>query len=29
MSEQIGQWRASYAPGKWIVLSGPTSLVIM
>lgn len=29
MSEQIGLWRATYTPGEWLVLGGPTSLVIM
>lgn len=29
MTEQIGLWRASYTPGEWIVLGGPTSLVIL
>lgn len=29
MTEQIGQWRATYTPGRWVVLSGPTSLVII
>ena len=29
MSEQIGLWRATYTPGRWVVLGGPTSLVIM
>ncbi|WP_026926108.1 FHA domain-containing protein [Granulicoccus phenolivorans] len=24
-----GKWRAVYAPGRWVVLSGPTSLVIL
>ena len=28
MTEQIGLWRATYTPGDWIVLGGPTSLVI-
>src|SRR5699024_1961640 len=25
----IGYWRATYTPGSWIVLSGPTSMVVM
>lgn len=29
MSEQIGLWRATYTPGQWAVLGGPTSLVIL
>lgn len=29
MTAQIGQWRATYTPGRWVVLSGPTSLVII
>ncbi|GAB3710784.1 FHA domain-containing protein [Mariniluteicoccus flavus] len=29
MSDRTGLWRATYTPGEWIVLGGPTSLVIM
>ncbi|OYO18654.1 hypothetical protein CGZ93_14640 [Enemella dayhoffiae] len=29
MSEQIGLWRATYTPGRWVVLAGPTSLAVM
>lgn len=29
MSEVLAHWRATYAPGEWIVLSGPTSLVVL
>ena len=29
MTEQIGLWRATYSPGEWIVLGGPTSLVVL
>ena len=25
----VGQWRATYTPGDWLVLSGPTSLVLL
>jgi len=25
----IGTWRATYTPGRWIVLSGPTSMVVL
>ena len=27
MTAVLGQWRATYTPGDWLVLSGPTSLV--
>ena len=27
--ETVSNWRATYAPGRWVVLAGPTSLVIM
>lgn len=27
--ESVSNWRATYAPGRWVVLAGPTSLVIM
>ncbi|GAA2095932.1 hypothetical protein GCM10009841_07410 [Microlunatus panaciterrae] len=27
--DPVGRWRASYAPGDWLVLSGPTSLVVL
>lgn len=29
MTEVLGRWRATYTPGEWIVLAGPTSLVIL
>lgn len=29
MSAPIGRWRISYTPGDWVVLSGPTSLVVL
>lgn len=29
MSERVGQWRATYTPGDWVVLSGPTSVVLL
>ncbi|MDO5499379.1 MAG: FHA domain-containing protein [Propionibacteriaceae bacterium] len=29
MTEQIGLWRATYSPGQWVVLGGPTSLVVL
>jgi len=29
MADVLAQWRATYAPGEWIVLSGPTSLVVI
>ena len=25
----VGQWRATYTPGDWLVLCGPTSLVVV
>lgn len=25
----VGHWRASYLPGDWVVLAGPTSLVVL
>jgi hypothetical protein len=25
----VGQWRATYAPGSWLVLCGPTSVVVL
>src|SRR5699024_1641005 len=25
----VGQWRATYTPGSWVVLSGPTSMVVL
>ena len=25
----VGQWRATYTPGDWLVLCGPTSLVVL
>ena len=27
--ETVSSWRATYAPGRWVVLAGPTSVVIM
>jgi FHA domain len=27
--ETVSSWRASYVPGRWVVLAGPTSVVIM
>lgn len=29
MTAVLAQWRASYAPGEWIALTGPTSLVVL
>ena len=29
MAAVLGQWRATYTPGDWVVLSGPTSLVLL
>ena len=29
MTAVLGPWRASYAPGDWLVLAGPTSLVMV
>ncbi|HSU37095.1 MAG TPA: FHA domain-containing protein [Propionibacteriaceae bacterium] len=29
MTAVLGPWRASYAPGEWLVLAGPTSLVMV
>ncbi|BDQ39577.1 FHA domain-containing protein [Cutibacterium granulosum] len=29
MTQSFGAWRASYAPGSWVVLAGASSLVIM
>ena len=29
MSTMVGQWRATYTPGDWVLLSGPTSLVFL
>jgi hypothetical protein len=29
MSAVLARWRAAYTPGEWIVLSGPTSLVVL
>ena len=29
MAAVLGRWRASYTPGDWLVLSGPTSLVLL
>ena len=27
--ETVSKWRATYVPGRWVVLAGPTSVVIM
>ncbi len=27
--QPVGQWRATYTPGDWLVLCGPTSLVVV
>jgi hypothetical protein len=27
--ETVSSWRATYVPGRWLVLAGPTSLVVM
>ena len=29
MSAEISKWRATYTPGNWVVLGGPSSLVVM
>ena len=29
MAAALGRWRATYTPGDWLVLSGPTSLVLL
>ena len=29
MSAMVGRWRATYSPGDWLVLGGPTSLVLL
>ena len=29
MRTEFGAWRATYTHGRWVVLSGPTSMVIM
>ena len=29
MTATLGRWRATYTPGEWVVLSGPTSLVVL
>jgi len=29
MTTALGRWRATYTPGEWVVLSGPTSLVLL
>ena len=29
MTEPVGQWRATYHPGDWVVLAGPTSVVVL
>jgi hypothetical protein len=29
MAAVLGRWRATYTPGDWLVLSGPTSLVLL
>ncbi|WP_152365541.1 FHA domain-containing protein [Microlunatus speluncae] len=28
-SGQVSRWRAAYTPGDWVILSGPTSLVVL
>ncbi|NYE72662.1 FHA domain-containing protein [Microlunatus parietis] len=28
-SGEVSRWRAAYTPGEWVVLSGPTSLVVL
>lgn len=29
MTAAVGRWRATYTPGNWIVLAGPTSVVVL
>lgn len=29
MTAVLAQWRTSYAPGEWVALAGPTSLVVL
>ena len=29
MSQTFGAWRVTYIPGSWVVLAGPSSLVVM
>lgn len=29
MTTAVGRWRATYTPGRWMVLSGPTSVVVL
>ncbi|HEY5820919.1 MAG TPA: FHA domain-containing protein [Propionibacteriaceae bacterium] len=29
MTAPVGRWRATYTPGNWVVLSGPTSVVVL
>ena len=29
MSSNVAGWRASHVPGRWPVLMGPTSLVVL
>ena len=29
MTTVVGQWRATYTPGDWVLLSGPTSAVLL
>jgi hypothetical protein len=29
MAAVLGRWRATYTPGDWLVLSGPTSVVVL
>lgn len=29
MAETLGRWRATYSPGRWLLLSGPASLVVL
>ncbi len=29
MTAPVGRWRATYTPGDWVVLAGPTSVVVL
>lgn len=29
MTAAVGRWRATYTPGRWMVLAGPTSVVVL
>ena len=29
MAATLGQWRATYTPGEWFALAGPTSVVLL